>query len=210
MKKRIPILIAVIALVAAGGIAAGSMHGDDVIYTGCLTRGGNIIKVAIGEEPAQPCADDHTLIKWNAQGPSGPPGPSGVSEAFATNNGDVHFTATGNEVDVMALDLPAGNFVSNVTIQVSYLGEGSIVCRYDAITPAGRFELGGYRFGGPAMSETHAHTFDFWLDENTQVVVTCTPWFMEDPPVGDILINSAFWTVIKVDTVTYQPPLGNN
>ena len=67
-------------------------------YTGCLTAGGKIVKVAIGDEPAKPCRtgksgrddddddDDRgrrgeLQISWNATGADGLPGPPGAPGA---------------------------------------------------------------------------------------------------------------------------------
>ena len=53
---------------------------DDRKYTGCLTNGGSIINVAIGEQPAKPCSVNQIEIAWNETGPKGedgPPGPQG-------------------------------------------------------------------------------------------------------------------------------------
>jgi hypothetical protein len=43
-------------------------------FTGCLTRGGSIVNVAIGSDPAQPCRGSQIQVSWNEQGPQGPQG----------------------------------------------------------------------------------------------------------------------------------------
>lgn len=58
---RLPWLGAVFAVVlvagALGGVAIAQIDSGDA-YTGCLTDGGSINKVAIGNEPLNPCPQD--------------------------------------------------------------------------------------------------------------------------------------------------------
>jgi hypothetical protein len=70
---------------------------EDVKFTGCLTNGGSIVKVAIGDVPQSPCIGSQLQISWNAQGPkgdkgdqgndgpAGPPGANGAPGANGTN-----------------------------------------------------------------------------------------------------------------------------
>jgi hypothetical protein len=66
-------------LIFADDFESGTMlfWSDEVRYTGCLNHGGNLNKVAIGDEPASPCHGHSFQISWNAQGPPGPPGEQG-------------------------------------------------------------------------------------------------------------------------------------
>jgi hypothetical protein len=68
------VLAAVMTMLGASLAIAGS-HGD--VYTGCLTDGGNVHNVAIGNEPASACAGNQTQISWNETGPAGPSGTTG-------------------------------------------------------------------------------------------------------------------------------------
>lgn len=70
------ILIAVVMLFGAL-LGAASAQDADVTYTGCLTNGGSLTNVAIGEDPAKPCAGNQIEISWNMSGPEGPIGPQG-------------------------------------------------------------------------------------------------------------------------------------
>ena len=58
-------------------LAAAAASANDIQYTGCLNRGGNIHQVAVGEVPAKPCPGNSVQISWNAEGPSGRPGEPG-------------------------------------------------------------------------------------------------------------------------------------
>jgi hypothetical protein len=74
MRRASVIVLATIALVAGGtALAAG---GPDT-YTGCLTPGGKIVKIAIGSDPAGDCTGQQTQVSWNETGPEGPAGPQG-------------------------------------------------------------------------------------------------------------------------------------
>ena len=62
-------------LLVAGGIAVAG--GPGAVYTGCLTNGGELIKVAIDTEPAGGCSGQQVEVSWNETGPPGPVGPQG-------------------------------------------------------------------------------------------------------------------------------------
>lgn len=71
--------MAIMALALAGlmttvGLASGASTAK--VYTGC-TKGGSIIKLAIGSSPKTPCSGSEKKITWNQTGPSGPAGPAG-------------------------------------------------------------------------------------------------------------------------------------
>ena len=71
------------AVIVAIGAGFALANGGGNMYTGCLTSGGAINKVAIGEDPARPCEDDQTEISWNEEGPQGPIGPAGADGTVA-------------------------------------------------------------------------------------------------------------------------------
>ena len=73
--RRLATISVVLLVVIAGGAALAASSGDT--YTGCLTPGGTIIKVAIGASPAGNCTGQQTQITWSETGPSGPVGPQG-------------------------------------------------------------------------------------------------------------------------------------
>lgn len=66
------VLFAVLFFFAVGFVSAKAAS-----YTGCLTKGGDIVNVAIGSLPKKPCNDNQKQISWNEIGPEGPAGPQG-------------------------------------------------------------------------------------------------------------------------------------
>ena len=206
------IAVFVIALLAAAGLVM-AQGGDDGVYTGCLNPGGAIHSVAIGTEPLKPCPDGQMQISWNEQGPPGLP--SGLSEAYQTNEGDVPLTVddylSDRYVDVAQLDLPTGNYVTNATLGVSYFPGGlyepkphaSVDCMFAVDTSEGRVNLSGF-WGTTVVGQTNlAITFGFPLADDSTVILSCRPGFA-DTTKGDMVINRTDWTAIKVDTLTQQ------
>ena len=59
-------------LIFLGGLAFANGQGD--VFTACLTPGGGLKNVAVGDSPTAPCRGNSTEVSWNAQGPPGPPG----------------------------------------------------------------------------------------------------------------------------------------
>lgn len=79
-RRRLPLaLIALGAVGVASGIALAGPGGNGDTYTGCLTGGGSINKVAVGDDPAGPCRGNSVQISWNAEGRQGPPGDPGAA-----------------------------------------------------------------------------------------------------------------------------------
>jgi hypothetical protein len=77
-RKRVVVpLIATVAVALGAGIAFAGIGGGNV-YTGCLTNGGTINKVAIGNSPAGTCDGNSTQISWNQEGQQGPQGIQGI------------------------------------------------------------------------------------------------------------------------------------
>jgi hypothetical protein len=114
-------------------------------------------------------------------------------------------------VDVAQLDLPAGNYVTNATLNVSYFPDGlyapqphaSVDCMLAIGPPEEPVNLSG-NFGGTVVgAQTRAITFGFQLGDNSTVNLYCKPWF-EDTTKGEMLINRTDWTATKVDTLTIQ------
>ncbi|MEE8375983.1 MAG: collagen-like protein [Acidimicrobiia bacterium] len=58
------------------GLAYAQTNGTDV-YSGCLSPGGAVTDVAIGEEPLKECKGNKVAISWNQTGPEGLPGATG-------------------------------------------------------------------------------------------------------------------------------------
>jgi hypothetical protein len=188
-------------------------------YYACVNNSSGTIKV--WTEPTD-CGTNEFPIQWNNVGPKGdkgdpgPPGPS--SEAFATGRGDIELPLESppKDVDVIALELPAGEYVSNVTFVATNDGGGEafVSCHYDYIDSGGRYPLPGQHwqsggFAGTVVSTvSHAHTHAITLGEPTKVIVVCqTNWGPDDP---DVVINHMEWNVIKVGTLNEQQPPGTS
>ena len=61
MRKTLLLLIPVIVALGVGaGLTFGNANGD--YYTGCLDLGGNLIKIAAGNEPLRACSDEEQQI----------------------------------------------------------------------------------------------------------------------------------------------------
>jgi hypothetical protein len=203
MKTKSLHLVGLVLIVAVAIGATWVWAQDDgTIYYACVNNSSGTIKVFMEETP---CNANEMPISWNQ---TGPPGPSGLSEAYATGHGDVHFIDDVPQ-DVLLLDLPQGNYISNITIQAQYFapsGHGFVSCMWDKIVDGERTPLGGWTVGGtvPRLEqETFARTFGFNVPQGGgQVIVFCDPWFSGDD--AEILLNYANWTVIKADTIQYQ------
>lgn len=81
MAVAVGLIVGAVLAGGLGAVALGDGHVDGPSYTACLTRGGQLVHVAIGDAPARRCAKDSTAISWNSagtQGPAGPQGPAGV------------------------------------------------------------------------------------------------------------------------------------
>lgn len=72
----------------AGALAVGLVLGASAVamgvdtppqYTGCLTKDGTLVKVAVGSAPKQACSKTERQISWNAEGPQGPAGEPGAA-----------------------------------------------------------------------------------------------------------------------------------
>ena len=59
--KIIKFSIFVLALLV---LSAGLVQAGGQTFTGCLTKGGAIIKVAVGEAPAKPCQGNQEQVTW--------------------------------------------------------------------------------------------------------------------------------------------------
>ena len=90
-KRPTAVMVATMLLgTSLGGAAVAQSPVDTNTYTGCLTNGGRIKNVAVGDSPRKACKGNQTEITWNAQGeqgpqgeigPAGPEGPQGPAGA---------------------------------------------------------------------------------------------------------------------------------
>jgi hypothetical protein len=69
------LLASVVAVGLVGAGAAVAQDGDT--YAGCISPTGNLINVAVGDEPTQPCDAAATQITFNETGPQGEAGQQG-------------------------------------------------------------------------------------------------------------------------------------
>lgn len=69
---RIPLVVAFIVAIPTIGAALADADGDT--YTGCLTKSGELVNVAIGDKALEPCGKKDTQVQWSQVGPMGPAG----------------------------------------------------------------------------------------------------------------------------------------
>src|SRR5262245_4769120 len=76
-RRSVGLVAALVVVIGAFGssMASGQTTGDT--YTGCLRDSGKIVKVAIGDAPAEPCVAPAIEVRWGETGPEGPPGAKG-------------------------------------------------------------------------------------------------------------------------------------
>lgn len=59
----VTVVLVMVALVLGGGTVLAGHNADAVAsYTGCLTKGGAVTEVAVGDVPLRPCGPDHTEV----------------------------------------------------------------------------------------------------------------------------------------------------
>jgi hypothetical protein len=73
LTKVATVMLTKVAVVAAVGLVAlpTEIALADTL-TGCLTSGGRIVKVAVGNEPVKPCGAHQTKVSWDQNGGSQP------------------------------------------------------------------------------------------------------------------------------------------
>jgi hypothetical protein len=208
--RKLTIFGILVALLAFGGTVMAAMDSSNT-YTGCLNPGGKILNVAIGEEPAKQCADDQLQISWNAEGPPGPPGEPGVSKGYLTSNGDVELVPGEEPKEVMLLTLPAGDYISNITIHASYFPNdlfpkdehASIDCHTQTMDGNGRSGKFGTALQGLAATSL---TYAINLTEESDVFAYCeVDSIADDSQI--VTVHRANWTAIQIDNLIKQPSL---
>jgi hypothetical protein len=207
--RKFTVFVVVIALLAFGGKVVAAIDNGN-IYTGCLNPGGNILKVAIGDEPAKPCVDDQLQISWSAEGPQGPPGAHGLSQGYMTDLGDVILNPDDPAKELMVLILPPGNYISNITVHGSYYPDGGFPkdthAYLDCFVEANG-EMKSGHFGNNLQGvEAVVFTFGFTLNEESEVITSCViDSIADDSQV--VTIHRSNWTAIQVDNLIRQPSL---
>jgi hypothetical protein len=209
--RKLTIFVVIIALLTLGGTAIAAMDDHNNTYTGCLNSGGNILKVAIGEEPAKPCEDDQMQISWNEQGPQGlsgpmgpqgPPGEPGLSKGYWTSKGDSDLTLEPSDqpTEVMKLTLPSGDYISDITVHASYYPGGSFPADdhafLECFVEANGEPVTG-NFGTTLQGlESTSLTFPIQLGNGESDVITYCEVVISDNE--SITIHRANWTTIQV------------
>lgn len=126
MLRRVSLLLVALG-VFFGGVVYANAQGE--MFTGCLTPGGDLKNVALGDGPAGECKGNSFEVSWNVQGPTGPQGPAGPEG-------------------------PPGTFDSYVAQQSKTVPVGSIqnvfvACRPGDVAVGGGFKAGPNDFDIP-------------------------------------------------------------
>lgn len=111
MLRRVSYFLAALA-VFFGGVVYASAQGET--FTGCLTPGGDLKNVALGDGPAKGCTGSSVEVSWNAEGPQGPPGPTTNEVVYvASERQPIPRNTAGNLNDVTQAraTCPAGTVV---------------------------------------------------------------------------------------------------
>lgn len=177
-------LLAVAVLFVAGGVALVTGQADSQKFTACLTAGGALVSVALGDDPARPCSFGQTEVSWNQEGPPAPPA-GGVPRLTLYNHLCNEVLLPGAApVDVMTLVVPPGSWLAHISIQAGGLGpcgggdplEGlSLTGDYDCALIGGGAGGGGGHPASSRMTEfrTLAWSEPLSLEDETTVVVRC-------------------------------------
>lgn len=127
--RRLYFVVSALVLALSGGVtvAAWGGGGSGDTLTGCLGPGGVITAVAIGDEPLSQCERNQVEVSWSkgvspeeftqlAERVAQLEEQSTPSKAFSTGALETTFEPGDPAVDLMALDLPAGDYVFYVTM----------------------------------------------------------------------------------------------
>ena len=204
-----------IASFAAGVLISGLVVGgfavaqpDEVEFTACVkNNNGQMRLVDSGDD----CRTSEYPVTWNQAGQPGPPGPSGQSRGYSAGVGDTLISVGGPPVDLMVLDVPAGDYVMNLSLTARAEG-GSAAgadCRFFEEAPDGsRIDLTGVKvglfgvFADSGLQQIESTAFTSLLrfhPVDAKLVLVCESLPQSEE---DLFIFSANWTVIEVDAST--------
>ena len=117
MKKIISLML-VLTLLVGSTVVMVMAQGEPESFTGCLTAGGTLTRLAVGDEPAQPCSDGQMEISWNsAKIPVIDERPS-----LSTHLCNAMLLPGDAPLDVMVLEIPEGDWMGTISIQTGGLG----------------------------------------------------------------------------------------
>jgi hypothetical protein len=81
-RKRVALLVALAALLTAGGVAYATVPGNDTVFAACMLKATGTIRLIDQTLPSSNlrshCTSLETQISWNQQGPQGIQGPEGI------------------------------------------------------------------------------------------------------------------------------------
>lgn len=192
MKLRILHLVVFVLLIAAiAGVTWAWAQDNGTVYYACVNNNSGAIKVFMEETP---CSTSETPISWNQ---TGPPGPSGLSKAYAASQDTT--ILTGEPLEGLQLTLPAGNFINTVVLSAAAregVDGGYLACGFSNYGPG---------IVGGSLPQNDVRTFSRTFRTSVANDDTLV-WFSCDPQVdeGYIELYWAEWTVIQVDSVDYQ------
>lgn len=217
MRKRLLLVPAILAAVSIVAFGASLLQASEQQFTGCLTTGGTLVRVAVGVEPLRPCTPNQTEVTWNQQGPAGAPGvPCSVSE-----NPSGHFTLTcpdGTSVSWEAPVAATGTVrVSEVSVGLSHPDdtqfEIELACAGDGTTQIQRsLTLGGSTvFSG--LSEGDICTLSEAVPSNADSTsVSPNPVMVEAGNVLDVTLTHTYPAAgaleVFKETSGFAPPDG--
>ena len=205
MNKLVSLML-VATLLIGSSVVMVMAQGEPESFTGCLTAGGTLVRLAVGDEPAQPCSESQTEISWNsADIPVIDERPG-----LYTHLCNAILLPGGGPVDVMVLEIPEGDWMATISIQTGGLGPCGGGHPLEGQSLDGNFDctLTGIATGGhPASSRVGEFRTIAWsepisLNETTTVAVTCQ--FFEGSGDGATLSVGDF-SVIPVIGVESQP-----
>lgn len=142
------VLVAVVGLGLAGGIAYATIPGAGNVYTACMLKNIGTIRLIDPSLPAKSfmshCTALETPISWNQVGQQGTPGatgatgPSDVWDVRPTSSGSL---LAGVETTVVTVPLPAGSYFVSATGAVGTPGAGTAVANFSCLLeqPGGAF-----------------------------------------------------------------------
>jgi hypothetical protein len=113
--------IALVVLLAAGGIAYASIPDSAGVIHGCYQKSTGSLSV-INTDAGQKCSSTQNPLDWNQTGPAGPRGPS---DAYLASDGGKPISLTGTTL--VTLTLPAGNYTLTAKTGVYSLTSADIV-----------------------------------------------------------------------------------
>src|SRR2546421_11434418 len=82
--RRVVVSVAVVAAVAAGGVAYAAIPNSSGVFTGCVLKSNGQVRLidpSLDSGPLSRCRPNETQVTWNQQGQPGATGASGAAGA---------------------------------------------------------------------------------------------------------------------------------